>query len=186
MLRLLDPRQDENDLLSCSLDELARLGARKLLAEALELEVAEYIARHKHEVDEAGHRQVVRNGKARERRITTGAGTVSVRAPRVDDRRPEKSFSSSILPPYLRRSANVESILPLLYLKGLSGNAFQEALCGLLGEDAGGLSSSSIATLKKRWQQDAQEWRQQPISDNFVYLWADGVVRHEAPYYPVG
>ena len=172
---LLDSCRDENDLVSLSLDELARLGAKKLLAEALDLEVAEYIDRCKDQRDDEGRRLVVRNGMGRERQVTTGAGTLAVRAPRVNDRRDGKKFSSSILPPYLRRSANVESILPLLYLKGLSGNAFQDALCGLLGDEARGLSSSSIASLKKRWCQEAELWRKRAIEEQYVYLWADGV-----------
>ena len=175
MLKLLESRRDENDLVSLSLDELARLGAKRLLAEALELEVAEYIERHQNHTDDRSHRLVVRNGQGKERRVTTGAGTLTVKAPRVHDRRDGKQFRSSILPPYLRRSANVESILPALYLKGLSGNAFQEALCGLLGEEAGGLSPSSISSLKKSWSREAEEWRKQPITKQYVYLWADGV-----------
>ena len=175
MLKLLESRRDENDIVSLSLDELARLGARRLLCEAMELEVSEYIGRHQDVTDERGHRLVVRNGKGRERRVTTGAGTLKVKAPRVHDRREDRQFHSSILPPYLRRSANVESLLPLLYLKGLSGNAFQEALCGLLGDDAGGLSSSSISSLKKSWVREADDWRKRPITKQYVYLWADGV-----------
>lgn len=175
MLKLLDSRRDENDLVSLSLDELARLGAKRLLAEALELEVAEYIERHQDHTDDRNHRLVVRNGSGKERRVTTGAGTLKVKAPRIHDRREGNQFHSSILPPYLRRSANVESILPALYLKGLSGNAFQEALCGLLGEDAGGLSASSISSLKRSWSREAEEWRRRPVAKQYVYLWADGV-----------
>lgn len=176
MLHLLtESNRDENDLVSLSLDDLARLGAKKLLTEALQLEVSEYIERCKNLVDDNGHRQVVRHGNHKERKITTGAGTITLKAPRVNDRRSGKHFSSRILPPYLRKSANVESILPILYLKGLSGNAFSDALSDLLGSDASGLSASSISALKKRWHEELDQWRKRPIEDHYVYLWADGV-----------
>ena len=126
MLKLLtNESSSEIDLVSLSLDEIARLGAKKLLTQALALEVNEYIERSSAFRDDDGLRQVVRNGRSKERKITitTGSGTITVRAPRVNDRRDGNSFCSRILPPYLRKSANVESILPVLYLKGLSGNA---------------------------------------------------------------
>jgi len=175
VLKLLDSQHDENDLVSLPLDDLARLGAKRLLAEALDLEVSEYIERHRSHTDDQDHRLVVRNGSGRARSITTGAGTLKVKAPRIYDRRKGQQFQSSILPPYLRRSANIESLLPLLYLKGLSGNAFQDALCGLLGDDAGGLSPSSISSLKKSWMREVAEWRKRLITKQYVYLWADGV-----------
>jgi len=176
MLKLLtDHNNREDDLISLSLDEIARLGAKKLLKQALALEVNEYIERSKILKGDDGLRQVVRNGHGKERKITTGSGTIAVRAPRVNDRRAGHNFYSRILPPYLRKSANVESILPVLYLKGLSGNAFGDALSGLLGEDAGGLSASSISALKKQWYEELDAWRRRAIDEHYVYLWADGV-----------
>jgi putative transposase len=121
-----------------SLDELAREGARRMIAEAMEVEVEEYVSRRRHERDENGHAQVVRNGRAQERTVTLGAGAISIQAPRVDDRRPGKQFSSRILPPYMRRSPRLEEALPILYLKGLSTGDFSEALGVLLGPEAGG------------------------------------------------
>ena len=100
--------------------------------------------RHRAERGEDGCALVVRNGHARALQVTMGAGTVEVRAPRVDDRRPEHRFTSSILPPYMRRSPKVEEVLPVLYLRGLSTGDFKEALGALLGEKASGLSASSI------------------------------------------
>jgi transposase-like protein len=94
---------------------------------------------------------------------------------RVHDKREEKKFTSKILPPYLRRSQNVESILPVLYLKGLSGNVFTGALSDLLGDEASGLSSSSISALKKSWEKDFNDWKTRDILEEFVYLWCDGV-----------
>ena len=119
--------------------------------------------------------QVETWGSARERTILTGAGQISVKAPRIDDRRKGEKFTSSILPPYLRKCPNVESVLPVLYLKGLSANDFSGALKSLLGDQAKGLSKSTIHVLKRSWEGDLEEWRRRPITDRFVYLWADGV-----------
>lgn len=167
--------KDENDLLSFGLDELARLGAKRILTQALQLEVEEYITQFKTLRDSDGKRLVVRNGVGRPRKVTVGSGTVEVSAPRVNDRREGEKFCSKVLPPYLRKSPNVESILPILYLKGLSGNAFQEALEGLLGENVSGLSSSSIAMLRKDWEREFEAWKTRDILEDFVYLWCDGV-----------
>jgi len=166
---------NENDLLTLSLDEIARAGAKKLLTQALLLEVDDYIKRCAHLKDDSGHRIVVRNGKSKTRKITLGSGTSQIKTPRVHDKRDGFKFNSMILPPYARKSKNIESILPILYLKGLSGNAFYEALKGLLGEDVAGLSASSIATLKKSWITELKEWKQREITDKFIYVWADGV-----------
>src|SRR5215210_4386617 len=138
-----------------SLDELAREGARRMIAAALEAEVAEYVERFAGEVDEDGRRLVVRNGRARERKLTVGSGTVPVKAPRINDKRVDSAtgerqkFSSKILPAYARRSPKVTEVLPVLYLHGLSTGDFEPALRDLLGEDASGLSSSAISRLTK-------------------------------------
>lgn len=176
MLELLLTAEDvfENDT-ELSLDQLARLGAQKLIKKALVEEVNQYLQAHKDLKDNSGHRLVVGNGKAAQRTLLTGSGQIEIQAPRVHDRRPGKKFTSKILPPYLRRSPNVESVLPILYLKGLSANSFSEALEELFGEGAKGLSKSSIHSLKKSWEKDLDSWRSQPITERFVYLWADGV-----------
>lgn len=176
MLEILTERtHDENDLLSLSLDELAQVGAKKILLQALELEIQETIERCAHLKDSQGRRQVVRNGKGKARKVTIGSGTLEVRAPRINDRREGFSFASKILPRYLRKSPNVESLLPLLYLKGLSGNAFYQCLEELLGEGVSGLSKSSISLLKSSWTTEMEEWNRRKIEEEFVYLWADGV-----------
>jgi transposase-like protein len=139
-----EPATTAAAVVGLSLDELAREGARRLLVAALEAEVADYLARHEEARDERGHAEVVRNGHGRPRTVTVGAGTLEVRAPRVDDQRvidgEKQTFRSRILPPYLRRSPKVAEVLPLLYLHGLSTGDFQPALAGLLGADAAGLS----------------------------------------------
>ena len=157
------------------LDDLVRDGARQMLMKALALETEEYIARYADLRDETGKRLVVRNGKAQERTITVGAGAISLGAPRVDDRRDGEKFTSKILPPYLRKSPKVESLIPILYLKGLSTNAFEGVLTDFLGEGTQGLSPASIVQLKKLWEAEFAKWASRSIKSRYVYVWADGV-----------
>jgi putative transposase len=164
-----------------SLDELAREGARRMIAAALEAEVEEYVASFTGEVDEDGRRLVVRNGHARERGLTVGSGTVRLRAPRVNDKRVDEGgerqrFSSRILPAYARRSPKVTDVLPILYLRGLSTGDFGPALRDLLGEDASGLSSSSIQRLTVQWQADHDAFKARSLRfHRYCYLFVDGV-----------
>jgi len=146
------------------------------LAVALQAEVEEYVQQAKQARDDQGHALVVRNGQAQERTVTLGMGSVKVRAPRVEDRRAEKHFSSRILPPYMRRSPQVSEALPILYLKGLSTGDFGEALSSLLGTAAAGFSASTITRLLQGWQAEYEEWRKRPLGDkDYVYIWADGL-----------
>jgi transposase-like protein len=146
------------ELAAVTLDDLAREGARRMIAAVLEVEVDEYVGSFTEELDEDGKRLVVRNGCARERKVTVGSGTLPIRAPRVNDKRVDedsgerKRYSSKILPAYARRSPKVTEVLPVLYLHGLSTGDFGPALRDLLGEDASGLSSSSIQRLTEAWQ----------------------------------
>jgi putative transposase len=159
-----------------TLEELARQGARQMLALALEMEVAEYLARYQDQRDEAGCRLVVRNGRARERTVLIGTLPVEVCAPRVHDRREGEQFKSQVLPPYLRRSRRLDEALPVLYLRGLSTGDFTPALTELLGEAAQGFSPASIVRLKSVWEQEYQAWKQRDLSgSDWVYVFADGV-----------
>ena len=147
-----------------------------MIAEALQVEVEEYVNALRHLRDEQGHRLVVRNGKGKERTVQLGVGAVQVKAPRVNDRRPDVGFSSRILPPYMRRSPRLEEALPVLYLRGLSTGDFSEALPVLLGPGAAGLSASAISRLLKIWQEEYQNWRKRFLHEkDYVYIWADGV-----------
>lgn len=171
---------EEESLVGATLDDLARVGARRMIATALQIEVDDYLARFRGERDAVGHALVVRNGTARERPVTTGVGPLPLAAPRVNDRRVvggvRQKFTSAILPPYVRRSPRLESVLPLLYLHGLSSGDFREALPALLGPDAGGLSSSAILRLTKTWTAEYEAFRRRDLADrDYVYLWADGV-----------
>ncbi len=163
------------------LDEIVRDGARQMLAAALKAEVAAYVAQFADQLDEDGHRLVVRNGYHLEREVLTSAGAVSVRAPRVNDKRvdPESGerqrFSSAILPAWARKSPQVTEVLPLLYLHGLSTGDFGPALEQFLGSGAG-LSAASITRLTTGWQDEARVFAQRDLSGtDYVYLWVDGI-----------
>ena len=163
------------------LDELARDGARQMLAAALLAEVAAYVEAHQHQVDEDGHRLVVRNGFHDPREVATAAGAVPVRAPRVNDKRIDeatgerKRFSSAILPAWARKSPGVAEVLPLLYLHGLSSGDFVPALEQFLGS-AAGLSAATITRLTVQWQDDAKAFGNRSLAESdYVYLWVDGI-----------
>ncbi|UCC88217.1 MAG: IS256 family transposase [Anaerolineales bacterium] len=159
-----------------SLDELAREGARRMIAAALELEVEEYIQKLHHLRDENGHALVVRNGRAEPRTVSLGAGPIELQAPRVNDRRAEHRFTSKILPPYMRRSPRLNDALPVLYLRGLSTGDFEEAIPALLGVDAAGFSASTISRLTTVWQEEREGWCKRSLTGKeYVYVWADGV-----------
>jgi putative transposase len=167
--------------LRMDLDGLAREGARRMLAAALEAEVDDYLVAYAAERDEDGRRLVVRNGHARQRQVTTAAGAIAVRAPRVDDRRvdPETGerarFRSVILPPWCRKSPKVAEVLPLLYLHGLSTGDFVPALEAFFGS-AAGLSAAAVGRLLGAWQADYEAFCGRDLADrDYVYVWADGV-----------
>lgn len=175
MLKVVSSKSEDRKDFELSLDEIAREGARRLLVQALNLEVEDYVSQFTGEVDKDGHRLVVRNGVGRPRKITLGSGAVEVQAPRVNDQRDGEKFLSMILPPYLRKSPKVESLLPLLYLKGLSTNDFKSALGAFLGEGTLGLSPASIVKLKRIWEDEFEVWSKRLITKKYVYIWADGV-----------
>jgi putative transposase len=157
-----------------------REGAKRMLMQAIEAEVEAFLAAHAGLRDQQGRRRVVRNGHGPERQIQTGIGPVEVRRPKVRDRGTEGDepirFTSAILPAYLRRSRNIEELLPWLYLKGVSTGQFAEALTALLGPDAPGLSATTVRRLTAGWQEEHARWQQRDLSARrYVYLWADGV-----------
>ena len=164
-----------------SLTEILRNGARALLAQAVEAEVAEFLDRqHAGLKTETGHQRLVRHGHLPEREIMTGIGPVAVRQPRVRDREGTDGdrirFSPSILPPYARRSKSLEVLIPILYLKGISTGDFEEVLAALVGREAPGLSASTIARLKDVWAEEHERWQKRDLSaKRYVYFWADGI-----------
>ena len=175
--------QDEitREQLSLDLDEIARQGAQKMLAHALQVEVEAYLKAAEGERDERGRAMVVRNGYARSRQVLCGAGMIEVRAPRVNDKRVDeptgerKRFRSAILPPYMRRSPKISEVLPLLYLHGLSSGDFAPALREFFGSEAG-LSTASVVRLTERWQEERKEFMERDLSErDYVYVWVDGI-----------
>ena len=172
------------------LTDLAREGARRMLAEALVAEADAFVASFVEERLPDGRQRVVRHGFGPERRIQTGIGAIEVRRPKslprtrsgVRDRASdapeiEKArFSSNILPKWARRSPSLDALLPVLYLRGISTGDFQEALSALLGPDAQNLSPNVISRLTDGWQTGYDAWQRRDLSARrYVYIWADGV-----------
>ncbi|MBX7555324.1 IS256 family transposase [Streptomyces sp. NPDC004232] len=163
------------------IDDIVREGARRMLAAALEAEVNSYIAELADHRDESGRRLVVRNGCHQPRKVTTAAGTVEVKAPRVNDKRVDeatgerKRFSSAIPPPWCRKSPKISEVLPLLYLHGLSSGDFVPALKQFLGSTAG-LSAATVTRLTQQCQADHRVFGERDLSSSdYVYVWADGI-----------
>jgi len=175
ILEFIDPAGISPDPLT----DILRKGARELLAQAVEAEVCDLMAKHIHLTDAAGRQRLVRHGHLPERDVMTGIGPVPVKVPRVRDRGTggEKiRFTSTLLPPYLRRARSIEELLPWLYLKGISTGDFSEALAALLGPDASGLTSSTISRLKADWWAEYERWNRRDLSaKRYVYFWGDGV-----------
>ena len=168
------------------LEQIVREGARKLLQTAIEEEVAAYIALFSDVRDTQGRRLIVRNGFLPQRSLLTGIGPIPVTQPRVRDKRDKKDvFTSAILPRYLRRVPSLDNLIPTLYLKGVSTGDFTEALQAILGEEAKGLSATTVVRLKRQWEQEYKVWSHRDLTGKrFVYLWADGIyfnVRLEDP-----
>ena len=160
------------------LDEILREGARKMLQAAIEAEIEEYLDKRRTLVDADGKQLVTRNGYMPERIIHTGIGPLPVKRPRVDDRMLDQDnrFASIVLPKYIRRTPNIDSLIPLLYLKGVSTNDFPSALSALIGEGAKGFSSSTIVRLKQIWEDDYEAWSKRDLTGKqYAYFWVDGI-----------
>ena len=164
-------------MISDSLTELLRQGARGLIEKAVAAELQVLLAEYSNVSDLEGRKAVVRNGYLPEREIVTALGPVSVRIPKVRDRSGSGlKFNSALVPPYVRKAKRVEAALPWLYLRGISTGDMQEALSVLLGEDAKGLSASVVSRLKAQWSQDYGAWNRRDLSqEHYVYVWADGI-----------
>ena len=172
------------------LTEVLREGARRMLAQAVDDEVACYIAEHAQQRDDQGRRLVVRNGHMPQRTIQSPLGSIQVCQPRVNDKRRDESgqrirFTSQILPPYLRRTKTMEELIPWLYLKGISTGQFGEALAILLGREPENLSASTVARLNEGWRREWDAWTKRSLEGKrYVYIWADGIyfnIRLESP-----
>jgi len=161
------------------LTDLLRQGARELISQEVEAELNAFLTAHADQTDAAGRRRLVRHGHLPERKVQTGIGAVAVKVPRVRDRAPQGAplrFTSTILPPYLRRAKSIEDLLPWLYLKGISTGDFSEALTALLGPDAPAMSATTITRLKADWWTDYDHCSKRDLSSRrYVYFWADGV-----------
>ncbi len=169
----LEKPEESPDLLT----GLLRSGARELITQAVHAELTEFLARYEEVTDSLGRRQIVRNGYLPQRKIMTGLGPVDIQVPKTRDKGGQGlHFRSELLPPYIKRTKSVETVLPWLYLKGISTGDFTEALAALLGKDAKGLSAGTISRLKQCWVNEYDDWRTRDLSkEHYVYIWADGI-----------
>lgn len=169
----LEKPVENEDLLTGML----RQGARELISKAVQAELDVFLSQYEDLTDTEGRKSVVRNGYLPEREIMTGIGEVAIKVPRTRDRSNQGiQFRSELLPPYIKRTRSVETVLPWLYLKGISTGDFSEALAALLGQDAKGLSAGTISRLKQVWSQEYNAWRKRDLSkQQYVYIWADGI-----------
>lgn len=173
VIPISNPQESNTDALTAVL----RQGAQQLLTKALEAEIESLLSQYTHLKDHASLAQVVRNGFLPERSIQTGIGPIRVKVPRIRDRGGSGiKFTSSLVPPYLRRSKNIEELLPVLYLKGISSGDFSDALTAIVGPAAAGMSSSTICRLKEDWSIEYDQWRKGDLSKKqYIYFWVDGV-----------
>lgn len=172
VIALETPAENEDILTT-----IVRQGARELITKAVQAELSEFLAQYTDVVDDQGRLSVVRNGYLPEREIMTGIGPVKIKVPKTRDRTGQGiHFRSALLPPYIKRTQSLETVLPWLYLKGVSTGDFSEALAALLGKEAKGLSAGTISRLKQGWGQEYEAWRKRDLSkEQYVYLWADGI-----------
>jgi putative transposase len=173
---LIFRKKNPSEQFNSVLEQTLREGARRLLQQAIENEVQEFLDSFADMRTDNGRRSVIRNGHLPERFVQTGIGPILLKQPRVRDKEKKNSFTSGILPPYMRRTPSVEAVVSALYLKGISTNSFPEALEALLGENARGLSPTNIVRLKEDWEAEYKDWGKRSLSDkHYVYVWADGI-----------
>ncbi|MEJ7804211.1 MAG: transposase, partial [Candidatus Limnocylindria bacterium] len=169
-----EPSEPPATIVNHTIEELAREGARRMLEQALAVEVDEFLGRPRYErrmLAEHGYR----NGYGRPRAVAIGTWPVEVRAPRIRDLPDdEPPFHSAILPRRRMLSAETQRLFARLYLEGLSSGDFEPAFRELLGEYAT-LSSSTILRLKEEWAAEYAAWRVRPLSARYAYIWSDGI-----------
>lgn len=159
------------------LTEMLRKGARELIQQAVEAELAAFLEGYQNRRLEDGRAAVVRNGHLPEREIQTGIGPVTVQIPKVRSKDGEPvTFRSALVPPYVRKTRSLEAALPWLYLKGVSTGEMEQALSALVGPEAKGLSASTVSRLKRQWADEYDAWCKRPLDqERWVYIWADGI-----------
>ena len=163
------------------LDEIVREAARQMLAVALQAEVSAYIDAHAEEVDEHGHRLVVRNGHHNEREVITAAGRCrcgrrgsTTSAPI----RPLGSGNGSLRRSCRRGRASRRGwprCCRCCTCTASPSSDFAPALTQFLGTGHG-LSAATITRLTKDWQDEATAFNQRSLADtDYVYVWVDGI-----------
>lgn len=173
-------RLRQPDEIDDPLTDILRAGARRLLAQAIEMEADAFLSSMKELKLSDGRDRLVRHGHGPERSIQTGIGPIAVSRVKIRDREAAAErrirFTSAILPLWARRTKSLDALLPVLYLRGVSTGDFQEALSALLGTDAPNLSPSVVSRLTAEWETDYVRWQKRDLSTRrYLYVWADGV-----------
>ncbi|HIG66672.1 MAG TPA: IS256 family transposase, partial [Porticoccaceae bacterium] len=160
-----------------ALDRILRDGARKMLQEAIKIEVDQFLQDKASERTPQGHQKIVRNGYQPEREVLSGVGKLKIQQPRLRYREePSEKFTSSILPRYMRRSPSLDALIPALYLRGVSSGNFSGALEAILGRKVKGMSSNTVVRLKEKWAKEYGQWGRRDLSNKqYIYWWADGI-----------
>lgn len=166
------------------LEEIVRIGAREMLSIAIKAELSAYLESTAGHLTDSGRKAIVRNGYHKPREVFVASGAVPVKVPRTRNKNGEaENFSSRILPPYCRRSITIDEAIPMLYLKGISGNDMNEVLAKLFGSDFSGASPANVSRLKSSWDKEYEEWRRRDLSSvRYCYIWVDGIyfnLRHD-------
>ena len=165
-----------------SLGTIVKEGAEKLLKFAVSTEFENFFSEYSQLKGESGKQLIVRNGYHKPRTIMTSAGSIKLRVPRVEDLRfkgkghkGKVKFHSRLVPPYLRRSQEVDEFIPYLYLKGISAGDFSDVLSKLFKEEVS-LCPQTVSRLKQNWEKEFEEWNQRDMSGKrYIYWWVDGV-----------
>lgn len=157
------------------LENKVREALGELIGNLLMAEADAYIQEAQAALDEHNHRLVRRNGLSRERTVQTSMGTISVQQPRVDDRREGHRFTSAILPPYIRRTNNIDGMIATLYLHGVSTVRMEAALREMLGSSVTAVSPAVVTGIIEKWQSHYKAWSERPITKRYVYVWVDGI-----------
>lgn len=168
----------EKSLSKKSVDEIVKEGVQRILQQALEIEIEGFIEKYSNLKTEAGNRRIIRNGYQNERTFQTKAGNVKIRVPRARDKSDVEDkiqFNSRLIPPYLRRTKDINEFIPFLYLKGISTGDFSEVLSELLGDKVN-ISPAVVVKLKEKWREEYKQWNNRDLSGKkYIYWWADGI-----------
>jgi len=152
-----------------SLVELTKIGARMMLEVAIEEELTAFLGRDYYERrdDQEGSRS-----GSKSRVIKIGCGDIEIMMPQVREAR--GPFHSKTLPPRVTRMDEIQDIIPLLYMNGLSTRKVKKSVSKLLGKR--GLSHQNVIRITEKIVEEFNKWKKRDLSElRVVYLILDGI-----------